>query len=279
MNVGKRTRGGERVTEQVVVPDLRGRVALVTGGGRGLGAATALALAEAGADVALLGRSEPHLATVAGAVRQRGRHAAWTVADVANWEAVRDAVAEMSDALGPVDILVNNAAVEGVTSRLETLDPAEWAAELAINLNGPFYCARAIIGAMRERGWGRILNVTSGAASRPIPGKAAYSVSKAGLDHLTRALAAELAGTGVAAIAVSPGMLDTEMQARLRGSPAPEMEMFRQAHSAGMLRSPEEAAALIRWLCGPDGDAYAGQVVSLHAPDIRTRVGLPALNR
>ncbi|HEU0026117.1 MAG TPA: SDR family oxidoreductase [Ktedonobacterales bacterium] len=267
------------MTERAEVPDLRGRVALVTGGGRGLGAAVALALAEAGADVALLGRSEPHLATVAGAVRQRGRHAAWTVAGVSNWEAVRDAIAEMSEALGPVDILVNNAAVEGVTSRLESLDPGMWAAELAINLNGPFYCARATISAMRERGWGRILNVTSGAAVRPIPGKAVYSVSKAGLDHLTRALAEDLAGSGVAAIAVNPGMMDTEMQARLRGAPAPEMEMFRQAHRSGMLRPPEEAAALIRWLCGPGGDAYSGQVVSIHAPDIRARAGLPNIAR
>jgi NAD(P)-dependent dehydrogenase (short-subunit alcohol dehydrogenase family) len=263
------------VTERVEVPDLRGRVALVTGGGRGLGASVALALAEAGADVALLGRSEPHLATVAGAVRQRGRHAAWTVAGVSSWAAVRDAIAEMSDALGPIDILINNAAVEGATSRLEMLDPDMWATEMAINLNGPFYCVRATIGAMRERGWGRILNITSGAAVRPIPGKAAYSVSKAGLDHLTRALAAELAGSSVVAIAVSPGMMDTDMQARLRGSPAPEMEMFRQAHGAGMLRPPEEAAALIRWLCGPDGDAYAGQIVSIHAPEIRARAGLP----
>ncbi len=267
------------MTEPVAIPDLHGRVALVTGGGRGLGAATALALAEAGADVAILGRSEPHLVTVAGAIRQRGSHAAWTVADVASWEAVRDAIAEMSDALGTIDILVNNAAIEGVTARLETLEPEMWAAELAINLNGPFYCARATMSIMRERGWGRILNVTSGAAIRPIPGKVAYSVSKAGLDHLTRALAGELDGSGVAAIAVSPGMLDTEMQARLRGSPAREMEMFRQAHSAGMLRPPEEAATLMRWLCGPDGDAYAGQIVSIHAPEIRARAGLPAIAR
>lgn len=267
------------MAERVEVPDLRGRVALVTGGGRGLGAATALALAEAGADIALLGRSEPHLATIAGAVRQRGRHAAWAVAGVADWKAVRDAVAEMSDALGPVDILINNAAVEGVTSRLDTLDPDEWAAEMSINLNGPFYCARATIGAMRERGWGRVLNITSGASIRPIPGKAAYSIAKAGLAHLTLALAAELAGSGVSAIAVNPGMLDTEMQARMRGSSAPEMELFRQAHSAGMLRPPEEAAALLRWLCGPDGDSYAGQVVNILAADIRARAGLPDIAR
>lgn len=267
------------MTEQAEIPDLRGRVALVTGGGRGLGAATALALAEAGADIALLGRSEPHLATVAGAVRQRGRDAAWSVADVASWEAVRDAIAEMSDSLGPIDILVNNAAIEGATTHLEEMDPQDWADLLAVNLNGPFYSARATLPAMRQRGWGRILNVTSGAATRPMASKAAYSVSKVGMDLFTRSLAAELAGSGIAVIALNPGMLDTEMQARLRATPAPAMDRFRQAHSAGWLRPPEEAATLLRWLCGPDGDTFSGQIVNILAADIRARAGLPAITR
>jgi NAD(P)-dependent dehydrogenase (short-subunit alcohol dehydrogenase family) len=261
------------------IPDLRGRVALVTGGGRGLGAAVALALADAGADVALLGRSESSLDAVAAAVRQRGRHATCAVADVAAWGEARDAIAEMAEALGPMDILINNAATEGVTSRLEALEPEDWAAELAVNLNGPFYCARATLPAMRARGWGRILNVTSGAAQRPIPGKGAYSVAKAGLDHLTRALAAELgdAGTGVAVVAVSPGMMDTEMQTRLRAAPERDMDLFRQAQTSGMLRPPEEAATLLRWLCGPDGSDFHGQVVSVTTPEMRARAGLPAL--
>lgn len=267
------------MSERTEIPDLRGRVALVTGGGRGLGAATALALAEAGADVALLGRSESNLETVAGAIRQRGRLAAWTVADVAAWTEVRDAITEMSESLGPIDILINNAATEGETTRLDEMDPEEWAAELAVNLTGPFLCARATIPAMRQRGWGRILNVTSGAGQRPIAGKSAYSIAKAGVDHFTRALAGELEGAGVAAIAVNPGMMDTEMQARLRSSPERDMDRFRQAASTGMLRPPEEAAALLRWLCGPDGDAFNGQVVSVGAPDIRARAGLPALAR
>lgn len=155
------------MSERTEIPDLRGRVALVTGGGRGLGAATALALAEAGADVALLGRSESNLETVAGAIRQRGRLAAWTVADVAAWTEVRDAITEMSESLGPIDILINNAATEGETTRLDEMDPEEWAAELAVNLTGPFLCARATIPAMRQRGWGRILNVTSGPLEPP----------------------------------------------------------------------------------------------------------------
>ena len=267
------------------IPDLRGRVALVTGGGRGLGAAAALALADAGADVALLGRSEASLEAVATAIRQRGRHAAFAVADVAIWAAARDAIAEMGEALGPIEILINNAATEGATARLDALDPEEWAAELATNLNGPFYCARATLPDMRARGWGRILNITSGAAQRPISGKAAYSVAKAGLDHLTRALAAELgapdagAGVGVVVLAVNPGMMDTEMQTRLRASPERDMDVFRQAQTAGVLRPPEEAAALLRWLCGPDGAVYHGQVVNIGAPNIRARAGIPPLAR
>jgi NAD(P)-dependent dehydrogenase (short-subunit alcohol dehydrogenase family) len=238
-----------------------------------------LALADAGADVALIGRSEAHLEYVAGAIRQRGRYAAWTAADVADWDAVSDAVAEINDSLGSIDILINNAAVEGVTARLETLDSEEWAAELAINLNGPFYCVRAVAPAMRARGWGRILNVTSGAGTKPVASKAAYSVAKAGLNMLTQALASELNGSGVAVIAVSPGMLDTEMQERMRNTAASDMEMFRRAYSSGWLRPPEEAAALLRWLCGPEGEAYAGQIVSVNTPEIRARAGLPALAR
>lgn len=267
------------MTEQAVVPDLSGRVALVTGGGRGLGGAAALALAGAGADVALLGRSGGHLESVAGAIRQRGQHAVWATADVSDWGAVREAIAEMSDALGPADILINNAATTGFAGRLETLDPDAWATTLAVNLNGPFHCVRATLGPMRERGWGRIINITSGAGSQPLPGGAAYSASKAGLDHLTRTLAAELVGASIAVIALSPGMMDTEMQERIRGIPGPDTDFFRTAHTAGMLRPPEEAAALVCWLCGPGGDTYSGQIVNVLAPEIRQRAGLPTLER
>ena len=257
--------------------DLDGRVALVTGGGRGLGAAAAFALAEAGADVALLGRNAETLDTIGQGVAERGRHSVSVVADTASWEQVRSAVAEVEQALGPISILVNNAGVVSAIGRVAEVDPGAWAYDLAVDLNGPFNCARAVMGGMAQRGWGRILNVTSGAATQPMRGAAAYSVAKAGLNVFTRILATELEGSGVIPVAVSPGMLDTDMQADLRASPTPDTDFFREAHTKGWLRPASEPATLIRWLCGPGGEAYAGQVVSVGDAEIRARVGLPPM--
>ncbi len=257
--------------------ELDGRVALVTGGGRGLGAAVALALADAGADVAVLGRTAATLDTVAQAIGERGRHAASVVADTANWEQARAAVAEVEQRLGPIAILVNNAAMVTVAGRIADMDPTTWARDLAVNLDGPFYCVRAVLTGMIQRGWGRILNVTSGAGVRPMAGATAYSVSKAGLNYFTEVLATELQNTGVIPIAVSPGMMDTAMQAEMRANPLPDTDLFRRAHAQGWLRPAEEPAALMRWLCGPEGEAFAGQVVSVTSSAIRQRAGLPDL--
>lgn len=257
--------------------ELDGRVALVTGGGRGLGAAVALALAEAGADVAVLGRSAAPLDAVGQAIGARGRRSASVVADVASWEQTQAAVAEAERALGPIAILVNNAGIVSALGPLAEVEPAAWARDLAVDLNGPFNCARAVMAGMVERGWGRILNVTSGAGSRPMAGAAAYSVSKAGVNFFTEVLAAELVGSGVVATAVSPGMLDTDMQADMRAVPLPATDLFRRAHALGWLRPAAEPAALMRWLCGPAGEDFAGQVVSIYSSAIRARVGLPEL--
>jgi 3-oxoacyl-[acyl-carrier protein] reductase len=257
--------------------ELDGRVALVTGAGRGLGAATALALAEAGADVALLGRTAATLDAVGQAIGERGRQSVSVVADTADWKQVRAAVAEVEQTLGPVAILVNNAAVVTVAGRVAEMDPATWAHDLAVNVNGPFYCTRAVVGSMVKRGWGRILNVTSGAGVRPMAGAAAYSASKAALNFFTEILATELKGTGVVAIAVSPGMMDTDMQADMRSIPLPETDLFRKAHAQGWLRPADESATLMRWLCGSAGEAFSGQVVSIYSSAIRAQVGLPDL--
>jgi 3-oxoacyl-[acyl-carrier protein] reductase len=128
--------------------ELDGRVALVTGGGRGLGATTALALAEAGAHVALLGRTAATLDAVGQAIGERGRQSVSVVADTADWEQVRAAIAEVEQTLGPVAILVNNAALISVSGRIADSDPTVWARELATDLNGPFYCIRAVLASM-----------------------------------------------------------------------------------------------------------------------------------
>jgi NAD(P)-dependent dehydrogenase (short-subunit alcohol dehydrogenase family) len=108
-------------------------------------------------------------------------------------------------------------------------------------------------------------------------GAAAYSVSKAGLNVLTAILATELEGTGVVPIAVSPGMMDTDMQTNMRANRLPETDYFRDAQTKGWLRPAEEPAALVRWLCGPAGEAFAGQIVSVGSSAIRERVGLPEM--
>jgi len=257
--------------------ELEGQVALVTGGGRGLGAAAALALAEAGADVALLGRTAATLDAVGQAIGERGRRAVSVVADVASWEQTRAAIAEVEQALGPISILVNNAGIVTASGRIAELDPAAWAHDLAVDLSGPFHCARAVLAGMIQRGRGRILNVSSGAGIRPMKGSPAYSVAKAGLNYFTQILAADLEGTGVVAIAVDPGMLDTDMQVELRANPQPDNDYFRLAQTRGWLRPSEEPAALIRWLCGAEGEAFAGQIVSVSSAEIRARACLPVL--
>jgi len=197
---------------------LAGRVALVTGGGRGIGRATALALAERGADVAVMSRSVPELEETAALVRASGRRSLAVVGDVAHGAAVHKAVTVARDALGPIDILVNNAAVLQPVGPTIEVDPEAWGRLLAVNLTGVFRCIHAVLPVMLERGWGRIVNVSAGAATGTgLPRASAYSVSKAGLDMLTRHLAAELAGTGVGVNSVWPGGVRTRMLAAYRG--------------------------------------------------------------
>lgn len=257
--------------------DLGGRVALVTGGGRGLGAATALALAEAGADVAVMARDSCEVVTVAEMVRAKGRKALGIAADVSEWSSVSEAFEQVREELGPVTIVVNNAAVTSPFTRAIEADPEQWAYALAVNLNGSFFASHAALPDMIDAGWGRIIHISSGSAVNASPAMSAYSASKAGMDHLSRVLASELTATGVASIVLYPGIMETQMQVEARSHAGPEAEMFRQFHEKNLMRAPEEAAAIIAWLCGPEGDGYRGQVVHANSTAVRSLVGLPVL--
>jgi NAD(P)-dependent dehydrogenase (short-subunit alcohol dehydrogenase family) len=192
---------------------LQSRTALVTGGGRGIGRATALALAEAGAAVAELARSVEEVNRTVEELSKAGHRAAGASADVADAAALADAVHQLTGELGAIDVLVNNAAVSWPVGPTAGIDPEEFARAMAINLVGPLRCIRHVLLGMLGAGWGRIVNVTSGAAHRPgLPRAAAYSASKAGLNQLALNLAAGLAGTGVAVTAVDPGPVDTAMR-------------------------------------------------------------------
>ncbi|WP_404980696.1 SDR family NAD(P)-dependent oxidoreductase [Carboxydichorda subterranea] len=191
---------------------LDGRVALVTGGGQGIGRGFALALAEAGAHVAILDLNEATANAVAGEVRSRGREALVVVGDVTVAADCRRAVQAVVDRWGRLDVGVNNAGV-GSWADAEVYPEAEWDRVLAINLKGVFLCAQAEAQVMIPRKYGKIINTASMSAhivNRP-QNQVAYNASKAGVVHLTRTLAAEWARYGIRVNSISPGYIHTPL--------------------------------------------------------------------
>jgi NAD(P)-dependent dehydrogenase (short-subunit alcohol dehydrogenase family) len=199
---------------------LTGQVALVTGAGRGIGRASAVALAHAGAAVAVLSRSPDELAATVAEVEAAGGQALAVPADVTDPSAVAAAVARVVEHWGPVDLLVNNAGRNSVFGPLWTVDAQQWWTDVTVNLFGPFLCSAAVLPAMVERGRGRIVNVVSGTAGRPFPHNSAYAASKAGLVRLTDCLAAETDGRGVSIFALGPGTVRTRLATGLERSEA-----------------------------------------------------------
>jgi len=214
------------------------RTALVTGASRGIGKAVAIALAEAGANVAVnyLER-KAEAEAVAQAIGQLGRGAVALQADVSDAKSVASLVERTESALGPVDILVNNAGI-ALRRGLDDLSEADFDRTLAVNLKSVFLCTQAVLPGMRRRKWGRIVNVSSGAARGAGSIGAHYNASKAGLEGLTRGYAARLAKEGVTVNAVAPALIDTEMMAAQR-------ELMAARVPVGRLGSVEEVAAIV----------------------------------
>jgi len=241
---------------------LNDKLALITGGGRGIGRAIALLFAQHGARIAVAARTREQVESVA---REIGDTAVAFVCDVAS----PASVAEMFADLKP-DILVNNAGVAESSQFVNTSDEL-WHRHLAINLSGTFYCTRAALPAMLEKGWGRVINIASIAAKAGAPYIAAYAASKHGVLGLTRSVALEVATSGVTVNAICPGYVDTEMVDRgveritkRTGRTAEEArDTLKRMSPQNRLVTPEEVASMALLLASEDGRGINGQGINI----------------
>jgi len=250
---------------------LAGKVAIVTGASRGIGAAAARALAGAGAAVMILGRDGSAAAELADAIAASGGQACGLSCDVADYGGVEAMIGETLRRFGSPDILVNNAGVIQPIGALSQTDPAAWARNIGINLTGAYNVVRAVLPQMLARGDGTIVNVSSGAAHRPLEGWSAYCCAKAGLAMLTQALSLETAQSGLRVFGLSPGVIDTDMQATIRASGINRISKIPR----GNLAPVDHPAAAILYLCTDAADDLIGHEVALQDAGFRRRVGLP----
>ncbi len=239
---------------------LKGRVALVTGGGRGIGREIALAFAREGLAVAVAARTLSQVEETAEAVRALGAKALPVALDVTDAGAIPAAVKAMTGALGPVDVLVNNAGIAEAAPFAKT-DPALWERHLRVNVTGPFLLTREVLPGMLVRGWGRVINIASLAGLFGAPYITAYATSKHALVGLTRALATEVAGKGVTVNALCPGYVATDLTwqgarnvvAKTGKSFDEAVQAMARMNPGGRLIEPAEVAAAAVKLLSDDG--------------------------
>jgi NAD(P)-dependent dehydrogenase (short-subunit alcohol dehydrogenase family) len=255
--------------ETNAIPALAHRHAVVTGGGRGIGAAIAEVLARSGCAVSLIGRNQEALESTANRLRSTYRvRMATASADVRDEAAVRNAFSSLAESLGSPSILVNNAGL-GVSSPFLKSDAAFWRKVLDIDLMGAVYCTQAALPAMLQAKWGRIINIASTAGLTGYSYIAAYCAAKHGLIGLTRALAIETARTGVTVNAVCPSYVDTEMTAGTIDNIVQKTGRTREQAVAslvstnpqGRLIQPVEVADAVLWLCGENSASVTGQSI------------------
>jgi 3-hydroxybutyrate dehydrogenase len=259
-------------SETIKKMKLKDHIALVTGGGRGIGRAIALEFAREGAGIIVAARSLDQVQSVAREIEEQFQTKALSlVCDVSDPGSVEQMFEKAREFFGRApDILVNNAGIAESAPLVKTTNDL-WRRHLEINLNGTFYCTRAALPAMIERGWGRIINIASIAGKTGWPYVAAYSASKHGVLGLTRSAAMEVASKGITVNAICPGYVDTEMTSRgienitrkTKLSANEAMESLKKMSPQNRIVSPEEVAALALLLASEDGRGINGQAINV----------------
>ena len=239
--------------------DLANRVAIVTGGARGIGHAISTRLLKSGAKVALWDLDAKALEEAKAELSALGSvHTAQV--DVTKLESVEAATASTAAACGKIDILVNNAGIAGNNAKTWELEPADWQRVIDINLNGPFHCCRAVVPHLIRNGYGRIVNIASIAGKEGNPNAAHYSASKAAVVALTKSLGKELATAGVVVNCVTPAVIETDI---LKQCTQQHIDYMLSKIPMNRFGQKEEAAAMVAWLCSADCSFTTGAVFDL----------------
>lgn len=240
---------------------LSGKVALVTGGGAGIGRAMAEALAKAGASVVVTARRESLLAETAEQIAAQDECCDFVAADLSDTDRIPEFVAQASKPFGPPDILVNAAGVN-LRQPAEDITPESWEQTLAINLRTPFFLAQALVPEMRRKGWGRVINLASLQSRRAFPNGLAYGASKGGVDQLTRAMAEAWSLHGIGCNAIAPGFFPTELTAAVFNDPE---RAARNASQTAMGRNGElcDLEGITVFLASPASDYITGQTINV----------------
>lgn len=246
---------------------LSGKTLLITGASRGIGEATARLFVEAGANVALIARSEEAVADLSG---ELGERSIAIPCDVSRYWEVSKAVDATIETFGGLDVLINNAGVIEPISHLASSDPEGWSHAIDVNLKGVYYGMRAAMPYMMDNGGGTIITISSGAAHHPIEAWSHYCASKAGAAMLTGCADKEGRDNGLRIMGLSPGTVATQMQKEIKTSginPVSQLEWSDHI-------PPEWPAKTLAWMCSSDADDWIGQEISLRDESIRQRVGL-----
>ena len=240
---------------------LEGRVALVTGGSRGIGRAFALGLAQAGADVVVASRKLPDLEKVSEEIRGLGRKSLAVAAHVAKMDQIKDLVSKVKDEFGKIDILVNNAATNPVMDHALDIEERAWDTIMNLNLKGLFFLSQAVARVMKEKGGGKIINVTSIEGITPgiLP---VYSISKAGVIMATKVMAREWTKYNIRVNAIAPGLTKTSFSEALWNNP----EILKDAMSItpmGRIAEPEEMVGAVIYLASDTSSYTTGQIIAI----------------